>query len=133
MDWATMHSQLSGGIGSIIVPRVNGKSEHICTVDPPAHPNLGDNAIIPGELEFIAKNVMNARLSYYDVASHSPAADHFIEEAMIVMMLIHGRGNFGDIWPHPQALLMDIFKKFAHKTIIQLWTKEYSDGRLVHR
>jgi exopolysaccharide biosynthesis predicted pyruvyltransferase EpsI len=113
-----MHSRLADEIDSIIVPLVNGKSEHICIIDPPGHPNVGDNAILLGELDFIAKNFPNARLSYYDVASHSSAADRFIDEATIIMF--HGGGNFGDIWPHHHALRLKIFERFAHKTIVQL-------------
>ncbi len=112
-----MHSRLADKIDSIIVPLVNGKSEHICIIDPPGHSNVGDSAILLGELNFIAKNFPNAQLSYYDLATHSSAADRFIEEATIIM--IHGGGNFGDIWPDHHALRMKIFERFAHKTIVQ--------------
>ena len=112
-----LHSRLADEIDSIIVPLVNGKSEHICIIDPPGQPNVGDNAILIGELNFIDKNFPNARLSYYDFATHSSAADRFIEEATIIM--IHGGGNFGDIWPDHHALRMKIFERFAHKTIVQ--------------
>jgi len=113
-----MLSQLADEIDSVLVPLLDGKSEHICIIDPPNHPNVGDSAIFLGELNFIAKNFPNARLSYYDVDSHSSAADRFIEEATII--LIHGGGNFGDIWPHHHALRMKIFERFAHKKIVQL-------------
>jgi exopolysaccharide biosynthesis predicted pyruvyltransferase EpsI len=112
-----MHSRLADKIDSIIVPLVNGKTDHICIIDPPGHSNVGDSAILLGELNFIAKNFPNAQLSYYDLATHSSAADRFIEEATIIM--IHGGGNFGDIWPDHHALRMKIFERFAHKTIVQ--------------
>ena len=35
-------------------------------------------------------------------------------------LLIHGGGNFGDIWPHHHDLRMRILEKFPHKPIIQL-------------
>jgi exopolysaccharide biosynthesis predicted pyruvyltransferase EpsI len=112
-----LHSRLADEIDSIVVPLVNGKSEHICIIDAPGHPNVGDSAIFIGEFNFIAKNFPNARLSYYDFATHSSGADRFIEEATIIMM--HGGGNFGDIWPDHHALRMKIFERFAHKTIVQ--------------
>jgi exopolysaccharide biosynthesis predicted pyruvyltransferase EpsI len=52
------------------------------------------------------------------VQNYSPSADVFIEEATI--LLIHGGGNFGDLWPHHHDLRIRILEKFSHKPIIQL-------------
>jgi len=105
-------------IEQALLPLVSKASEHICIIDPPGHPNVGDSAILLGELDFIVRYFPAARLSYYDVDSYSPGADRFVEEATI--LLIHGGGNFGDIWPHHHSLRMRILDRFPHKPIVQL-------------
>jgi exopolysaccharide biosynthesis predicted pyruvyltransferase EpsI len=126
-----MHSRFADKIDSIICPLVDGKSEHICIIDPPGHPNVGDSAILLGELNFISKNFPNAQVSYYDIATYSSEADRFIEDATIIMM--HGGGNFGDLWPDHHALRMKIFERFAHKTIVQFPQSVHFDDEAVLR
>lgn len=113
-----LQNNLSSQIDKLLVPFLKNKSEHICIIDPPGHPNVGDSAILLGELNFLKNNFPNAKLSFYDVRSYSTKADSFIDEATI--LLIHGGGNFGDIWPHHQDLRMRILERFSHKTIVQL-------------
>ncbi len=110
--------ELNSRIEAALVPLLRGKSDHVCIIDPPGHQNVGDSAILLGELDFIARNFPGARLSFYDVDSYSPDADRFIEEATI--LLIHGGGNFGDIWPRHHELRTRILQRFAHKRTIQL-------------
>ncbi len=105
-------------IEDALLPLVSKASEHICIIDPPGHPNVGDSTILLGELDFMARYFPAARLSYYDVDSYSPGADRFVEEATI--LLIHGGGNFGDIWPYFHRLRMRILDRFPHKPIVQL-------------
>jgi exopolysaccharide biosynthesis predicted pyruvyltransferase EpsI len=114
----TLPHHLNNRIEEILKPLLHQKGEHICIIDPPGHPNVGDSAILLGELDFIARNFPSSRVSYYDVNNYSPNADRYIEEATI--LLIHGGGNFGDIWPHHHELRMRVLKQFSHKSIIQL-------------
>lgn len=109
---------LSETIDRILLPLLGGDNKHICIIDPPGHPNVGDSAILLGELDFISRHFPNAKLSYYDVDSYKPAADRFIEDATI--LLIHGGGNFGDIWPHHHMLRLRILDRFRHKPILQM-------------
>jgi pyruvyl transferase EpsO len=113
-----LRNTLNERIEAALLPLLSGKSEHICLLDPPGHPNVGDNTILLGELDLLARSFPDARLSFYDVDSYSPAADPFIDEASI--LVIHGGGNFGDIWPHHHDLRMRILRRFAHKRIVQL-------------
>ena len=113
-----MRDRLNAKIEELLVPFIVNKSEHICIIDPPGHPNVGDSAILLGELNFLKRKFPRAKLSFYDVHSYSPKADSFIEEA--TLLLLHGGGNFGDIWPHHQDLRMRILERFPHKPIIQL-------------
>jgi len=113
-----LRDRLNDKIEELLVPFIVNKSEHICIIDPPGHPNVGDSAILLGELSFLKRRFPKAKLSYYDVHSYTPNANFFIEQATI--LLIHGGGNFGDIWPHHQHLRMQILERFPHKPIIQL-------------
>jgi exopolysaccharide biosynthesis predicted pyruvyltransferase EpsI len=113
-----LRNVLSDKIEELLVPLIVNKSDHICIIDPPGHPNVGDSAILLGELSFLKRKFPGAKLSFYDVQSYSPRADPFIDEATI--LLIHGGGNFGDLWPHHHDLRIRILEKFSHKTIIQL-------------
>jgi pyruvyl transferase EpsO len=100
------------------VPLIRGKSDHICIIDPPGHPNVGDCAIFLGELAFLRRTFPKARISFFDVNNYSSGADKLIDEASL--LLIHGGGNFGDIWPVHHGFRKLILSKFPHKTIIQL-------------
>lgn len=105
-------------IEQAITPLLPENCARICIIDPPGHPNVGDNAILLGELDFIARHFPKAELSFYDVDSYTPGADCFIEKADV--LLIHGGGNFGDIWPHHHRLRMRILDRFPHKPVLQM-------------
>ena len=113
-----IHAALSERIDRTLLPLLAAGSGHICIIDPPGHPNVGDSAILLGELNFIARHFPKASLSHYDVGSYGPAADRFIEEATV--LLVHGGGNFGDIWPHHHRLRMRILERFPHKPVLQM-------------
>lgn len=105
-------------IGQSLLPLLEGHTSRICLVDPPGHPNVGDSAILLGELDFLARHFPAASLRFIDVDSYTPAADRFIDAASL--LLIHGGGNFGDIWPHHHALRLRIIARFQHRKIVQL-------------
>jgi exopolysaccharide biosynthesis predicted pyruvyltransferase EpsI len=112
-----LREELSELIAKALVPLMEGHTSHICIIDPPGHANVGDSAILLGEFDFIARHFPNARVSYYDVESYSTGADRFIEQASI--LLLHGGGNFGDIWPYHHNFRLQILERFSHKKIIQ--------------
>lgn len=113
-----LRGELNAKIEAILNPLLAGRNEHICIIDPPGHPNVGDCAILLGELDFFARHHSASRLSYYDVDSYTPGADKYIEQASI--LVIHGGGNFGDIWPHHHRMRSAALERFRHKPIIQL-------------
>jgi pyruvyl transferase EpsO len=118
MAAAQLRSDLNAKIEAILNPLLAGRNEHICIIDPPGHPNVGDCAILLGELDFFARHHSASRLSYYDVDSYTPGADKYIEQASI--LVIHGGGNFGDIWPHHHRMRSTALERFRHKPIIQM-------------
>jgi exopolysaccharide biosynthesis predicted pyruvyltransferase EpsI len=111
-------NRLNSRIEELFVPLIVNKSQHICIIDPPWYPNVGDSAILLGELSFLKRKFPEAKLSFYDSRNYSSSADVFIEEATI--LLIHGGGNFGDTWPEHQDLRMRVLERFPHKPIIQM-------------
>src|SRR5258705_10755358 len=99
-----LRDRLNGKIEELLVPFIVDKSEHICIIDPPWHPNVGDSAILLGELSFLKRKFPSAKLSFYDSRSYSSSADLFIEEATILLM--HGVGNFDETGPELLDLRM---------------------------
>ena len=84
-------NRLNSRIEELFVPLIVNKSQHICIIDPPWYPNVGDSAILLGELSFLKRKFPEAKLSFYDSRNYSSSADVFIEEATI--LLIHGGGG----------------------------------------
>lgn len=115
---AEVRSELAGLIQAALEPLIAGRAGRICLIDPPGHPNVGDSAILLGELAFLRRSFPAARLSYQDCETYSEKADRQIEAA--TMLLLHGGGNFGDLWPRHHNLRKTILRRFPHKTIVQL-------------
>ncbi len=94
-----------------LVPLIN---KDYVLLDVPNHRNIGDNLIWEGELLFLnnyvnylkrySANVVNVDFSY-------------IKDNVI---LFHGGGNFGDLYPECQELRVDIARKFVNNRIIIL-------------
>jgi exopolysaccharide biosynthesis predicted pyruvyltransferase EpsI len=93
----------------------NGKP--VALLDFPWHMNSGDSAIWLGELEFLRRN-RNPIVYLCDPWSYSPReAEKRMGDAMI---LIHGGGNFGDIYLENQALRERAAADFPDRRIVQL-------------
>lgn len=113
----SLNAQLSRRIDETVAPLIARHSERICIIDPPDHPNVGDNAIFLGELAFLRRNFPHARIDFFDTTNYTPACDRFINDSTII--LLHGGGNFGEIWPRHHATRMQILKRFPGKPIVQ--------------
>jgi len=111
-------ADMKGRIKNILNPLLKDKTGNICIIDPPGHPNVGDSAILLGELDFIRENFPKASIFFFDVDNYSERSDRFIDDASV--LLIHGGGNFGDIWPHHHKVRSRILDRFPGKPIIQL-------------
>ena len=108
---------LRAKIDEILIPLIAGHERHICLIDSPTHGNVGDSAILLGELDFIARRFPGSQVSFFDLESYSSGADRFIEQSSVI--LINGGGNFGDLWPRHHELRLQILERFPHKRIIQ--------------
>ena len=90
----------------------------VSLVDFPNHPNVGDSAIWLGEHralgELGATIVHSCEGLGFDEAAlrRSLGADSTI--------LLHGGGNFGDVWPRAQAIRERVVRAFPEHRIVQL-------------
>jgi pyruvyl transferase EpsO len=87
-------------------------------LDFPDHPNVGDSAIWLGEIELL-KQVTGNHPSYVCTFNHFDfeELDDALPDGPI---LLHGGGNFGDIWPWYQDFREQVIKRYPDRLIIQL-------------
>jgi pyruvyl transferase EpsO len=100
-----------------ILGELLGPGSRCALVDFPMHANIGDSAIWLGERALlgglgveIGYTCGGASFSAQDLATRLPAG----------VILIHGGGNLGDLWPHHQHLRERIIRCFPTHRIIQL-------------
>jgi exopolysaccharide biosynthesis predicted pyruvyltransferase EpsI len=86
-------------------------------LDFPDHGNVGDSAIWAGEL--VALEALGIRVAYVATSLSFDAAvlRRTLPEGVI---LIHGGGNFGTIWPECQAHREAVLAQFRDYKIVQL-------------
>lgn len=94
-----------------------GAAPSVALLDFPWHQNVGDAMIWAGEVEYL-------RQLGLDVAYSSDLA-HFEADAVRSLpddspILMHGGGNFGDIWPQFQKFRLEVALAFPQRKIIQL-------------
>ncbi|UDL92525.1 polysaccharide pyruvyl transferase family protein [Mesorhizobium sp. PAMC28654] len=105
-------------IKEVLLPLISGRGERIHLIDPPDHPNVGDCAILLGELDFFKRELPGSHVGFHDWSTYSPSSDRHIERASVLLM--HGGGNFGDIWPHHHQFRLKILRCFPNRPTIQL-------------
>src|SRR4051812_37174044 len=114
----TLVQTLRERLPSVIVPLVDNSPERICILDVPDYPNVGDVAILLGELTFFREHFPGAKITLVSHRQYSESVDREIEAAD--MLFLHGGGSFGDIWPAHHSFRLRMLNKFSHREIIQL-------------
>ncbi|KJL40821.1 polysaccharide pyruvyl transferase family protein [Microbacterium trichothecenolyticum] len=95
-----------------------GDASDVVLLDVPSHRNAGDSMIWGGEVEYlrqIGKRVaLSSDLRRYsaDVINAKSSED--------TPLLLHGGGNFGDVWPVFQRGREEVVRDFPRRKIIQL-------------
>jgi exopolysaccharide biosynthesis predicted pyruvyltransferase EpsI len=117
-EFAGLQDYLNCKIEAAINPLLVSRPAHICLIDPPVHANVGDSAILIGELDYLARNCPKSHISFCDMSSSSAGVEKYIAAADV--LLIHGGGNFGDIWPGRHDVRMKALARFADKRVIQM-------------
>jgi exopolysaccharide biosynthesis predicted pyruvyltransferase EpsI len=109
---------LSKKLDEIILPILPSQyPDSICIIDVPDHPNVGDPAILLGEIAFLRKHFPKAKLRMLSHGYYSSVVDHDILNSDVTFL--HGGGNFGDLWPLPHEFRLKMLEQFSSKTIIQ--------------
>ena len=87
-------------------------------LDYPDHRNIGDHAIWLGELAFLHKRLR--RPPAYVCSRRNLDASALRRLPASMPLLLHGGGNFGDLWPDHQQFREDVLCAFPDRPIIQL-------------
>lgn len=85
-------------------------------LDMPDHGNVGDSAIWAGEIAWLNRNVGSDPALITD---RSDPVDQVNRDLVGKTVLLHGGGNFGDIWPAHQDFREAIIAANTDNTIIQ--------------
>jgi exopolysaccharide biosynthesis predicted pyruvyltransferase EpsI len=122
--------RLQRKIDEALTPLFAGKKYAL--IDFPHHPNVGDSAIWQGEQIFLSKlgikpaYVCATRNCDWNVMERAIGPDGTI--------LIHGGGNFGDVWPEHQQLREEALDRFPDHAVLQLpQTVHFSDQNQADR
>lgn len=90
----------------------------VCLVDFPNHLNVGDNAIWLGEIDLLRD--LGFEISY--ICTTSSYSKTQLKKALQKngIILLHGGGNFGDLWMRHENLRRNVIRDFPNHQIIQL-------------
>ncbi len=95
-------------------------------LDFPNYPNVGDNAIWLGELEYLRRAGVEIVYRSDQVAYSREQLAARIGDGTI---LLSGGGNFGDLWPAHQWFREEVVSSFRRHKIVQLpQTIEFTNG-----
>jgi exopolysaccharide biosynthesis predicted pyruvyltransferase EpsI len=90
----------------------------VVLLDYPHHSNVGDSLIWLGEITYLKSRNVSIKyvcqLDNYDAAALKKSCS----EKTIILM--HGGGNFGTLWPHLHAFRLQVMQDFPENKIVQL-------------
>ena len=89
----------------------------LALVDFPDHPNVGDSAIWLGELAYLRSRQHWPRYRCQIDTYSSRNMKQAIGDGIV---LIHGGGNFGDLWQRHQRFREQVIRDFPENRIVQL-------------
>lgn len=90
----------------------------VVLLDFPNHSNVGDSLIWLGEIAYLRRRQAKIR---YVCESWSLVVEHLRSRLTPeTMILIHGGGNFGTLWPDHHAFRLNVIREFPEHQIIQL-------------
>ena len=116
--------RLRGAIDSALSPILESSSAY-ALIDFPDHSNVGDSAIWLGEIAWLEAH--GSPPPAYVCTCESYNAAELRSSLPEGLILIHGGGNFGDLWPRHQALREQVCRDFPDRRIIQLPQSVYFD------
>ncbi|MEQ3236448.1 polysaccharide pyruvyl transferase family protein [Bacteroides cellulosilyticus] len=102
---------LKSKINEGLLPLISGPCIYL---DLPYHSNIGDTLIWEGTEQFMASNHVKC------LYRHSKHTSHYKKIPKGVTILLHGGGNFGDVWREHQELRLRVIKEYPNNPIIIL-------------
>lgn len=119
MTLSDKHKKLSSIIERTLIPIID--NDYIW-IDLPYHANIGDSLIWEGEKRLLSK------VRFQCLYSCSCNTFEYRPLSKDVIILLHGGGNFGDVWQGEQAFRLKIIQMYPNNRIIQLpQTVYYND------
>lgn len=113
-----MIARLGGLIDETIGPLFDpARSETFALVDFPDFPNVGDSAIWAGEIAWL-RSRLRRRPNF--VGRRDIDWDRLDAVARAGTVLIHGGGNFGDLWPAHQEFRHAVLERYPGRPVIQM-------------
>lgn len=82
-------------------------------LDLPYHVNTGDLLIWQGELSFLKHEVKHKMLGYYNQSTFG-----FPKLKEDIVILLHGGGNFGDVWRGSQEFRLEVIRRYPNNRIV---------------
>ena len=82
-------------------------------LDLPYHVNIGDLLIWQGELTFLEHEVNHGMLGFYNQSTFG-----FPKLKKDTVILLHGGGNFGDVWRGSQEFRLEVIKRYPENRIV---------------
>lgn len=114
----TAHRQLEIiAEGDATFKRVFGSAESVVWIDVPDHPNVGDSAILLGELAWCYRNQLNVRGCFSLETYNRHRVARLMDRNTVIA--IHGGGNLGGLYPHHDRMRERIFADFSGSSLIQ--------------
>lgn len=111
-DLAHLKRMISSGLNDYV------PEETPCAlVDFPNHNNSGDSAIWLGELSYLR---FRSAIPKYVCDRNSYSSSDLYRLVPEGPILLHGGGNFGDLWPAHHTFRQQVVHDFPHRTIVQL-------------
>ena len=89
----------------------------VALIDCPDHGNVGDSLIALGELRVL--RLLGCRIVHISSARED-CVTALRALGPDVPILIHGGGNFGDLWPSHQTLRETLAREYRDRTVVQL-------------
>jgi exopolysaccharide biosynthesis predicted pyruvyltransferase EpsI len=109
---ARLETEIEQALGMIL-----DDVQSLALVDFPDHSNVGDSAIYLGEIEWLRSRGI---VPQYVCSAGNFSAESLQRAVPSGPILIHGGGNFGDVWPHLQEFREAVLTAFPQRRIIQL-------------
>lgn len=114
-----------------LLAQVIPKGAACALIGSPDHGNVGDSAIWLGQRVFLRERGVSVRYSCSDATFDDRALRRAMPNGIV---LLQGGGNWGTIWPGPQAVRERVLERLRDYTVVQLpQSIHYENGAALER